>query len=43
MLDYRESGPHGEPAVVYVDEDREPRQISTFFDGFISALTHTSE
>jgi hypothetical protein len=43
MLDYRESGPNGEPAVVYIDEDREPRQISTSFDGFVSALTYISD
>jgi hypothetical protein len=38
MLDYSESGPDGEPAVVYVDEDRVPRRIASSFDEFLSGL-----
>jgi hypothetical protein len=35
MLDYSECGPDGEPAVVYVDEDRVPRRIAETFADFI--------
>jgi hypothetical protein len=38
MLDYSESGPEGEPAVVYVDEDRIPRKIAGSFDEFLRRL-----
>lgn len=38
MLDYSESGPQGEPAVVYVDEDRVPRRIANSFDEFLAGL-----
>jgi hypothetical protein len=38
MLDYSESGATGEPAVVYVDEDRIPRRIAGSFDDFINGL-----
>jgi hypothetical protein len=38
MLDYSQSGPDGEPAVVYVDEDRVPRRIASSFDGLLSGL-----
>lgn len=38
MLDYSESGPEGDPAVAYVDEDRVPRRISSTFGEFISRL-----
>jgi hypothetical protein len=38
MLDYSESGPKGEPAVAYIDEDRIPRRISETFDEFIARL-----
>jgi hypothetical protein len=38
MLDYSESGPDGEPAVVYVDEDRIPRRIAESFDEFVNGL-----
>ncbi len=43
MLDYSESGPMGEPAVAYIDEDRVPRRISDTFDGFISRLVACDE
>lgn len=39
MLDYTESGPSGEPAVAYIDEDRVPRRIAESFDEFLSNLT----
>ncbi len=38
MLDYRECGPEGEPAVVYVDEDRVPQRIAGSFDEFVAGL-----
>jgi hypothetical protein len=38
MLDYSESGPQGEPAVVYVDEDRVPRRIAESFTEFTRGL-----
>ncbi|NUT99583.1 MAG: SMI1/KNR4 family protein [Saccharothrix sp.] len=38
MLDYRECGPEGEPAVVYVDEDRVPRRVAGTFDEFTAIL-----
>ncbi len=38
MLDYSESGPEGEPTVVYVDEDRIPRKIANSFEEFLERL-----
>lgn len=38
MLDYSESGPQGEPAVSYIDEDRVPRRIADSFSEFIVGL-----
>jgi hypothetical protein len=38
MLDYRDCGPEGEPAVVYVDEDRVPQRIAGSFDEFVAGL-----
>lgn len=38
MLDYTECGPEGEPAVVYVDEDRVPRRIAASFAEFAAGL-----
>lgn len=38
MLDYRACGPTGEPAVAYVDEDREPRRVADTFADFLAAL-----
>jgi hypothetical protein len=38
MLDYLESGPLGEPAVAYIDEDRVPRRIADSFTQFIGML-----
>jgi hypothetical protein len=38
MLDYSESGPDGEPAVAYVDEDRVPRRVAASFDDFLAGL-----
>jgi hypothetical protein len=38
MLDYRACGPEGEPTVVYVDEDRVPRQVAESFEEFIVGL-----
>ena len=38
MLDYRECGSEGEPAVAYVDEDRDPRQIASSFQAFVDGL-----
>jgi hypothetical protein len=38
MLDYRACGPEGEPAVVYVDEDRVPRPIAESFEAFLEGL-----
>ncbi|MEO3743667.1 SMI1/KNR4 family protein [Plantactinospora sp. B5E13] len=38
MLDYSRTGPGGEPAVVYVDEDRIPRQVAESFEEFMAAL-----
>ena len=38
MLDYSGSGPAGPPRVVYVDEDRIPRQLTTTFDDFVANL-----
>lgn len=39
MLDYSVSGPQGEPRVVYVDEDRVPRELAPTFEDFISNLS----
>jgi SMI1-KNR4 cell-wall len=38
MLDYRECGAEGEPAVAYVDEDRQVQQIARTFSEFIDGL-----
>lgn len=38
MLDYSRCGSEGEPAVVYVDEDRVPRLIAQSFDDFLDGL-----
>ncbi|GLW92705.1 SMI1/KNR4 family protein [Actinokineospora globicatena] len=38
MLDYRECGVTGEPAVVYVDEDRVPRRVAGTFAEFLAIL-----
>ncbi|MEW2505684.1 SMI1/KNR4 family protein [Amycolatopsis sp. NPDC047767] len=38
MLDYSASGPAGEPAVVYVDEDRVPRRVAGSFAEFLGKL-----
>lgn len=38
MLDYSECGLQGEPAVVYVDEDRVPRRIAQSFGEFLARL-----
>jgi SMI1-KNR4 cell-wall len=38
MLDYRACGPEGEPSVVYVDEDREPRRVAGSFAEFFASL-----
>lgn len=35
MLDYRSQG---EPSVVYVDEDREPRRVALNFEEFVAGL-----
>jgi hypothetical protein len=43
MLDYSESGPDGEPAVVYVDEDRVRRWIADSFESFINGLVSEEE
>lgn len=38
MLDYRNVGREGEPAVVYVDEDRVPKRAAESFGEFVSKL-----
>ncbi|WP_223633933.1 SMI1/KNR4 family protein [Corallococcus sp. EGB] len=38
MLDYSECGPHGEPRVVYVDEDRSVLILAPDFSSFIHSL-----
>lgn len=38
MLDYSGCGRCGEPAVVYVDEDRVPRRVAASFAQFIASL-----
>lgn len=38
MLDYRASGPLGEPRVAYVDEDRSDVVIAETFSDFIANL-----
>lgn len=38
MLDYSGSGPAGPPRVVYVDEDRIPRELAPSFDEFLARL-----
>lgn len=43
MLDYSSCGPNGEPAVVYIDEDRSVRMIAPTFAEFLSKLEPCSE
>ncbi|WP_433731846.1 SMI1/KNR4 family protein [Actinoplanes sp. CA-051413] len=43
MLDYSGCGPAGEPAVVYVDEDRLPRRVADSFAQFMSGLEPDDE
>ncbi|MFV0458756.1 MAG: SMI1/KNR4 family protein [Actinomycetales bacterium] len=43
MLDYRTCGPSGEPSVVYVDEDRVPREVAPSFEAFVAQLTECPE
>ena len=43
MLDYSHSGPDGEPAVAYVDEDRLPRRVADTFQEFLDRLRPCSE
>ena len=43
MLDYSASGPDGEPAVVYIDEDRVPRRIADSFSDFLTKLVPTAQ
>ena len=38
MLDYSSCGRQGQPAVVYVDEDRVPRRVSDSFSAFMGEL-----
>ncbi len=38
MLDYRECGADGDPAVVYVDEDRRPQLLARTFSEFVDGL-----
>jgi hypothetical protein len=38
MLDYSASGPAEEPSVVYIDEDRVPRQLARSFSEFVEEL-----
>ena len=38
MLDYSDSGREGEPAVVYVDEDRIPRRVAGSFAEFLAGM-----
>lgn len=39
MLDYRPHGRSGEPAIIYVDEDRIPRPIAASFAEFLEGLS----
>ena len=43
MLDYTSCGPEGEPAVVYIDEDRLPRRVAVSFQEFVDRLTECDE
>lgn len=38
MLDYSRCGPEGEPAVVYVDDDRDVLPVAESFDAFLNVL-----
>lgn len=38
MLDYSNCGPGGEPAVVYVDDDRDVFPVAESFDAFLNLL-----
>lgn len=38
MLDYSKCGSQGEPAVVYVDDDRDVLPVAESFDAFLNAL-----
>ena len=42
MLDYSDCGSHGEPRVVYVDEDRIPVFVAATFEEFVEALVDCS-
>ncbi|NIK62308.1 SMI1/KNR4 family protein [Kribbella shirazensis] len=43
MLDYSEHGHAAEPRVVYVDEDRVPRELAPTFADFVANLAACSE
>jgi hypothetical protein len=43
MLDYRECGPSGEPAVVYIDEDRSIHPLARTFAEFLGSLVVCGE
>jgi hypothetical protein len=43
MLDYAGCGPRGEPAVVYVDDDRIPRWLTEPFAEFLDGLRPCEE
>ena len=43
MLDYSSCGPSGEPAVVYVDEDMQPKLIAKNFESFLIGLQSCSD
>lgn len=43
MLDYSEGGPATEPRVVYIDEDRVPRELASTFADFVANLSACAE
>lgn len=43
MLDYSECGPHGEPDVIYVDDERDVYQLAETFADFLERLVHCPE
>ncbi|MEV0093699.1 SMI1/KNR4 family protein [Streptomyces sp. NPDC050738] len=43
MLDYSTCGPSGEPSVVYVEDDREPKLLASDFATFLNGLLPHSE